>query len=269
MNAELEVVLPDESPDMPPQRLADLAVRAEALGYQRVYLPDHVLPPGAYGPDRYGGVYEPLVALSYIAARTSTIELGTSVLVVPLRDPFVLAKQVATLDRLSGERFALGVGVGWDRAEFAALRSDFTDRGARTDEAIRLLRHLCHGEGPFEGRYYGYEAGVFEPRPLRRVPIVVGGMSDAALRRAARFGDEWQAVGVDPAGFAARLDRLRSFADRPVKPTVRIAHPGGDVAEAVERAHAFADAGAEAVAVWFSPADGFAERMAEFAEAVR
>ncbi|WP_309111212.1 TIGR03619 family F420-dependent LLM class oxidoreductase [Saccharothrix sp.] len=265
----LEVVLPDESPDMPPERLAELAAHAETLGYQRVYLPDHVLPPGAYGMDAYGGVYEPLVALSYIAARTRTIELGTSVLVVPLRDPFVLAKQVATLDRLSGERFALGIGVGWDRVEFASVGSDFTDRGARTDEAIRLLRHLFEGEGPFEGRYHGYETGVFEPRPRRRVPIVVGGMSDAAVRRAARFGDEWQAVGVDPDGFAARLARLRSWSDRPVRPTVRIAYPSGDVAKVVEEARAFGEAGAEAVAVWFSPVDGFADRMAEFAEAVR
>ncbi|RZS44703.1 putative F420-dependent oxidoreductase [Herbihabitans rhizosphaerae] len=252
---------------MEPHRLAVLAAEAERLGYRGAWLPDHLLPPGRYGQDRYGGVYEPLVSLSYLAAHTSTIRLGTSVLVLPMRNPFVVAKQAATLDRISGERLTLGVGIGWDRTEFAAVGADFHTRGARTDEAIRLLRHLFHGEGPFHGEFYGYDDGVFEPRPRRHLPIMVGGTSDAALRRAARLADEWQAVGLEPREFAERLARLRESSDRDVRATARIAWHGGraEFQRAVDQAHGFADAGAAALAVWFTPAEGFEERMAEFA----
>jgi probable F420-dependent oxidoreductase len=265
---DLEVVLPDESPAMEPERLADLAVAAERLGYRKVWLPDHLLPPREYG-DWFGGVYEPLVSLSYIAARTRVIELGTSVLVLPLRSPFVVAKQAATLDRLSGGRFTLGVGIGWERTEFAAVGAAFRERAARTDEGIALLRHLFSGAGgPFEGRFYGYETGVFEPRPARPIPIMVGGTSEPALRRAALLGDEWQAFALDPAGFGERLARLRELTDRPVRATTRIGWDGKvSPAEVVAELGEFADAGAEAVAVWFGGEDGFEERMTALAQA--
>ena len=107
----LQVVLPNESIDVEPERIAGLARRAEQLGYGAVWLPDHLLPPADYGTT-YGGVYEPLVTLSYIAASTTRIGLGTSVLLVALRNPFAVAKQAATLDRLSHGRLTLGVGLG-------------------------------------------------------------------------------------------------------------------------------------------------------------
>jgi alkanesulfonate monooxygenase SsuD/methylene tetrahydromethanopterin reductase-like flavin-dependent oxidoreductase (luciferase family) len=166
---DLEVVLPDESPDMAPETLVELAEAAERLGYRTLYLPDHLLPPAPYG-DTYGGVYEPLVTLAHLAAHTSTIRLGTSVLVLPMRSPFVVAKQVATLDRLSGGRAVLGVGVGWDRSEFAAVGAEFATRGARTDEDIALLRHLFRDGGPFHGRFHHVEQGVFAPVPARPGP---------------------------------------------------------------------------------------------------
>ena len=247
---------------MDPHHLAELAVAAERIGYRAAWLPDHLLPPGHYGDGRYGGVYEPLVSLSYIAAHTSTIGLGTSVLVLPMRSPFVVAKQAATLDRLSRERLTLGVGIGWDRAEFAAVGSDFRTRGARTDEAISLLRELFDGS---------HEGGVFEPKPRRRIPIMVGGTSEPALRRAATLADEWQAVGLSPEQFAERLARLRELGGDAVRATTRLAWEGGEaeLARAVEQARAFTEAGAEAVAVWFGSHEGFADRMAEFAEAHR
>ncbi|HEY6740166.1 MAG TPA: LLM class flavin-dependent oxidoreductase, partial [Actinopolymorphaceae bacterium] len=148
---DLEVVLPDESAAMPAEQLVELGVTAERLGFRTAWLPDHLLPPGEYGTT-YGGVYEPLVTLAYLAARTRTIRLGTSVLVLPMRNPFVVAKQAATIDRLSDGRLTLGVGIGWDRTEFDAVNADFRTRGARTDEAIALLRHLFGGGGPFAGR---------------------------------------------------------------------------------------------------------------------
>ncbi|MCZ0994832.1 LLM class flavin-dependent oxidoreductase [Streptomyces noursei] len=107
-------------------------------------MPDHLLPPGPYGrpPEGYGGVYEALTTLAYLAAATERITLGTSVLIAPLREPLLLARQSATLARLSGGRFVLGVGVGWHPYEFAAAGVGFGDRGARTDRTLRLVRHL-------------------------------------------------------------------------------------------------------------------------------
>jgi probable F420-dependent oxidoreductase len=267
---EIEVVLPDESPAMPPETLVALAEAAERLGYRTAYLPDHLLPPEPYG-DTYGGVYEPLVTLAHLAAHTSSIRLGTSVLVLPMRSPFVVAKQVATLDRLSGGRTVLGMGAGWDRTEFAAVGADFATRGARLDEGIALIRHLFDGGGPFDGPTTGdhshrFVAGVFAPLPERPVPIMVGGTTDRALRRAAELADEWQGVGLAPAEFAGCVARLRELTDRPLRVGTRLAWDG---TRTVDEAHALAAAGADAVAIWFGPADGAAGRMAEFAAAVR
>jgi probable F420-dependent oxidoreductase len=257
---DLQVVLPNESAAMTPERPAHLAIAAEKLGFHTVWLPDHLLPPAEYG-DVYAGVYEPLVTLTHIAALTKSIRLGTSVLVVPMRDPFVLAKQVATLDRLSGERVTLGVGAGWDEEEFGLVGADFRRRGKATDETLGLLRHLfTTGRGP-SGR------GVFEPRPRGTVPIMVGGVSDAALRRTATLADEWQGVGLTPTQFRAHAERLRGMTDRPVRVGTRIAWHGDKNAlpAILEDVQAFADAGADALAVAFGPEAGFEDRMAEFA----
>lgn len=267
---DLEVVLPDESTDIAPEAFVELAQAAERLGYRSLYLPDHLLPPAPYGAT-YGGVYEPLVTLAHIAARTSTIRLGTSVLVLPMRNPFVVAKQVATLDRLSAGRAVLGVGVGWDRTEFTAVGADFATRGARTDEDVALLRHLFRGGGAFHGRFHHVEHGVFAPVPARPVPIMVGGTSEAALRRAAAVADEWQGVALGPAAFARCATRLHELSERRPRLGTRLSWTGGpdDLRRTVDEAHALAEVGADAVAVWFGAADGAADRMAEFAAALR
>lgn len=271
---DLHVVLPDESVDVEPQLIVGLAERAEALGYGGVWLPDHLLPPGEYGPPpaAYGGVYEPLVTLSYIAARTSRIRLGTSILILPLRNPFALAKQVATLDRLSDGRFTLGAGIGWEATEFANVGVDFADRAGRSDEALRLMRHLfTEGGGPFDGKRFGFDKGVFVPRPSDGLRIVVGGNSDAALRRVARHADGWQSLPVPPEQFAERVATLRSMADRPIEVGVRTEWPdaGQSVDEIAAQVRAYTEAGAEYVALWFGdPRDGFDERMTALAEAI-
>jgi probable F420-dependent oxidoreductase len=269
---KLQVVLPNETAGADPRRLVDLARRAEDLGYDTAWLPDHVLPPGEYGPV-YGGVLEPLVTLGWLAAATSRIRLGTSVLVLPLRSPFVVAKQVATLHALSGGRITLGVGIGWDAREFTAVGADFGSRAARTDEAIALLRHLFRvGRGPFEGRWYGFDTGVFEPRPRGAVPVMTGGVSDAALRRAARYADVWQGVGLDPTAFGERLARLRArTGDRTVSPGTRLdwSAPDRTADDAARTAEAFRAAGAEHLAVHFGAPDTYADRMTDFARAVR
>ncbi|NIK59438.1 LLM class flavin-dependent oxidoreductase [Kribbella shirazensis] len=251
---ELQVVLPDESATMPPERLVELAIAAEDLGYGTAWLPDHLLPPGEFGPT-YGGVYEPLVTIGYLAARTSRIRFGTSVLVLPLRSPYVVAKQAATLHRLSGERVVLGIGAGWARDEFAAVGAVFEERGRRTDEALGIVRDL------FEGRDRG---GVFEPTPRAPLPIMIGGTTVPALRRAARYGDEWQGLNLDGAGFAAAVSRLRSFGDRPIKVGTRLVWSAGEPGPVIEQARELVDAGAETLAVSFGDESSALDRMTKF-----
>jgi probable F420-dependent oxidoreductase len=251
---ELQVVLPDESAAMPPERLTELAVAAEELGYGTAWLPDHLLPPGEFGPT-YGGVYEPLVTIGYLAARTTRIRLGTSVLVLPMRSPYVVAKQAATLHRLSGERVILGVGAGWNSTEFASVGASFSERGRRTDESLEIIRGLFAGED---------RGGVFEPKPRAPLPIMIGGTTGPALRRTARFGDEWQGLNLDGPGFAAAVARIRAQTDRQVKVGTRLHWPGGEVEPTVKLAQELIDAGAETLAVSFGDEQGALERMTRF-----
>lgn len=251
---ELQVVLPDESATMRPERLVELATAAEELGYGTAWLPDHLLPPGEFGPT-YGGVYEPLVTIGYLAAHTRRIRFGTSVLVLPMRSPYVVAKQAATLHRLSGERIVLGIGAGWAKAEFAAVGAGFEERGRRTDESLAIVRDL------FEGRDRG---GVFEPRVRAPLPIMIGGTTVPALRRAARYGDEWQGLNLDGAGFAAAVAKLRSFGDRPVKVGTRLDWSAGDPDAVTALAQELVDAGAETLAVSFGDESGALDRMTKF-----
>jgi probable F420-dependent oxidoreductase len=245
---------------MAPERLVELAVAAEQIGYETAWLPDHLLPPEPFGTT-YGGVYEPLVTLSFLAARTSRIRLGTSVLVLPLRSPYAVAKQAATLHRLSGERVTLGIGAGWDAAEFVAVGMEFRERGRRTDEGLAILRALFAGE---------HDGGVFEPRLRAPLPIMVGGTTERALRRAALLADEWQGLGLDGPGFTRAVDRLREFSDRPVKVGTRIAWTGdeAELSRAIRSAHELAAAGAQTLAVWFGEEQDAEQRMAKFHRAI-
>ncbi|TDD98833.1 TIGR03619 family F420-dependent LLM class oxidoreductase [Jiangella asiatica] len=270
---DLQVVLPGESPDLPPERLAGLAAEAESFGYQAAWLPDHVLPPGPFGRE-YGGVYEPLTTLAYLAARTERLRLGTSVLILPLRNPFVVAKQAATVHRLSGGRLTLGLGLGWNRSEFAALGAEFAGRGARADDAIGLMRALFDGASSYHGTHHRFEAGTFEPVPATPLPIMVGGVSDRALARAAALADEWQGFAMTPDEFAVRLRTLRRLRDEagagPIRTGLRTEWTGGDrheLAATVDSVRRTAAAGADALAVWFGHHDGFGDRMREFAAA--
>src|SRR5579884_1347595 len=178
---------------VPPQVLVDTARAADEHGFRAIWTADHLLAPSSY--PQFGSVLEPLIVLSHVAAATQRIRLGTSVIVLPMRSPFVVAKQAATLDVLSGGRLILGLGVGSVEGEYANVHANYHNRGARLDEAIALFRHLWSGSRePFAGRYYGYQDGVFAPLPLqgRDLPLLIGGRSEAALKRVAREAAIWQ-----------------------------------------------------------------------------
>jgi probable F420-dependent oxidoreductase len=176
--------------------ILESACKAEELGFDAVLVNDHIIVDGT--PQvvaSWGNTYDPLMVLSYVAARTSRIRLGTSVLIMPYRNPVATAKMMATLDQLSGGRVIAGVGVGWNEAEFAALGVPFRERGARTTEYLRLWQACwAPGETTFHGRFFSFAGMHVKPKPLQQPhpPIWIGGTSPAALRRAAAFAQVWQ-----------------------------------------------------------------------------
>ena len=212
------------------QALVELATRAEALGIDSVWVHDHVFNVG-HVFDRIGGrpYYEPLTLLSFVAARTSRVRLGTSVLVLPYHNAVRLAKTAATLDVLSGGRLILGVGVGAIEKEMEALGTPFKERGPYTDEAIAVMRTLWRDEDPtFDGAYSRFDGMKFSPKPVQQpIPIVIGGVSRAAIRRAARIGDGWQPLGLTPdalkEGMAALRDDAKKCGRDPAQIPVSIA----------------------------------------------
>jgi probable F420-dependent oxidoreductase len=257
------------------QALVGLAVRAEELGFDSVWTHDHVFNVG-HVLDRIGDrpYYEPLTMLSFVAARTRRIRLGTSVLVLPYHNPIRLAKTAATLDVLSGGRLILGVGVGSIEKETAAMGSQFAERGAFSDEAIAVMRTLWREEDPsFDGNYWQFEGMKFSPKPLQKpsIPIVIGGISRAAIHRASRMGDGWQPLGLSPEALAESIAALREdarshgrdAAEIPVSITLGIGAPGarrrhalGSAPEEILRnVKAYADLGVDTLVVSANTSD--------------
>lgn len=187
-----------------PEMLRHIAETAERCGFESLWAVEHVVVPvtleskypyaadGNLPAGNDAAISDPLVALGFVAGLTRTIKLGTGILILPQRHPIYTAKEVATIDRLSGGRMLLGIGSGWLREEFEAVDVPFAERGSRTDEAIRALRVLWAGDpASFDGRHYSWPAMFSRPLPVQRpgVPIIIGGHSPAAAKRAARLGD--------------------------------------------------------------------------------
>ena len=187
-----------------PEGLTHLARTAEAAGIESIWTIEHVVIPVGYTSrypyDPSGRIPapenmpmpDPLLPLAYAAAVTRTLRLATGILILPQRHPLYVAKEVATLDVLSGGRAILGIGIGWLEEEFAALGIPFAERAARTAESVRGLRSLWKDEPePFAGKYYRWPPVESHPKPVQRpgVPIVVGGHTEGAARRAGRYGD--------------------------------------------------------------------------------
>ena len=177
------------------QAIVETACKAEDLGFDALFVNDHVIVDDSPRSELWRNVYDPMMVLSYVAARTSKIQLGTSVLIMPYRNPIVTAKMLATLDQMSGGRVIAGVGSGWNQAEYDALGEPFRQRGSRTNEYLQLWK-ACWAPGitTFQGRYFSFENMHVNPKPLQRPhpPIWVGGSGTGSLRRAARFAQVWQ-----------------------------------------------------------------------------
>jgi probable F420-dependent oxidoreductase len=205
--------LPQSGPAASADAISGGAKHAEDLGFSDVWVSDHiVLPRGApYPPSSY--ILEPLVALTWAAAATERVGLGTTVLVLPLRPPVLLAKMLGSLDIMSGGRVIVGAASGWLKEEFDALGVPFEERGVRTDETIDLMRQ-CWENDPIDTVATATGAKLVamraKPQPDRRISIWIGGHSEAAFRRAIRVGDGWHGAFQSPDKTAEMTARLRS-----------------------------------------------------------
>lgn len=218
-----------------PKFLLPTARRADELGYDSLWLGEHlVFPTTIHSKYPYDSklapplpstpLYDPLVTLSYVAAQTKNLQLATGVYVLPLRHPMIVAKLVATLDALSDGRVIFGIGSGWLKEEFDAIGATWEQRGARMNEMIEILRRLWTEEKvAYQGRFYQFDEVSFEPKPARKpVPIMIGGETPPALKRAARCGDGWYGTFHAPETAAERVRELRAMVEdgRPFNITV-------------------------------------------------
>jgi probable F420-dependent oxidoreductase len=219
------------APIADPAFLVPFARHAEGLGFDSIFLADHIVFPadkkepypytssGAYPWDNDATqLPEPLSVMAFLAGATTTMRFGTAVLVLPQRHPILLAKQLATIDRLAGGRIELGIGAGWLRDEFEVLGYSFDDRGARTDEWIEVLRTLWRDPvASHRGAHLSFDDVRLTTHPVQAggVPIIVGGHSPPALRRAGALGDGFLpafSIEQDPAGYAAHWATVRRHA---------------------------------------------------------
>ncbi len=173
-----------------PDALLGVAQAADRSGFHSIWATDHILVP--HDKPRYGLIYEAFTTLAYLGARTERVRLGTSILVIGLRDAILVAKQTATIDALTGGRMLLGMGAGYMEGEFQNLGADFKRRGKHFDEAVQVMRALWTQESPaFDGQFYRFKDTLFGPKPAQAggIPIYIGGNSDHALQRAAALGN--------------------------------------------------------------------------------
>jgi probable F420-dependent oxidoreductase len=198
-----------------PEALERLAPLAEELGYDSLWMGEHVVvpdprrPPSPMEPDE--PIHDPLVALAFAAAHTTSIRLATGIVILPQRNPVVLAKQLASLDSISSGRLIAGIGVGYLEPEMTAVGVPMKRRGARADEYLAAMRALWEQERPsFEGEFVRFDGVNAHPRPVQRpLPVVIGGHTEAAHRRAARSGQGWYGFMLDLDQTAQQVGGLR------------------------------------------------------------
>ena len=265
----------------------DLCRRAEAAGFESLWGGEHVIIPDSIAskyPYSEDGkipaepdtpVPDPLIWLAFAAAAAPTLRLGTCILIVPQRNPLVLAKELSTLDNLSGGRVELGLGVGWLKEEFDALGVPWERRGARNDEYIAAMRALWaapHAE--YHGEFVDFEPVTCSPRPVQQsIPIIVGGDTDAAIRRAARIADGYFPGEGDPERLGALITRVRQAAEQVDRDPDSIqinAMFGAQMADPVAGIEQLAKLGVGRIMVpaFFFAGPGGLDRLDQFAEGV-
>jgi probable F420-dependent oxidoreductase len=272
------IALPNFTDFASPDAIEATAAVAERLGWDAVWTTDHVLVDRAAPAEDYRVNYDAIQTLAWVGARHPSLRLGTSVIVVPQRNAVVLAKELATLDALSGGRVIAGVGVGWNAQEFANLGAAdrFKVRGSYLSETIDLWRHLWSGsELPFAGRHHRLDDFVFGPLPPQgeALPIWIGGRSEPALRRAGRLADGYHSSATSPETYAERLPVIRAAAEAAGRPMpalsarVRVEFEApkegaryyamrGSSAEVAAEVRKFADLGVEDLALSWTEAPG-------------
>ncbi|MCW2888153.1 MAG: Coenzyme F420-dependent N10-methylene tetrahydromethanopterin reductase-like protein [Streptosporangiaceae bacterium] len=200
--------VPNFGPGTDPGRLRDWAQTVEGLGFDLLMVSDHIAVTPDVAQQYPAPFYEPFTTLAWLAGTTRRIRLGTTVLIVPYRHPLLIARMAANLNDLSGGRLILGVGVGWARQEFEALGIPFERRGALTDDHLRAILAAWDNDEDYRGG---------------RIPIWVGGNSDAGLRRAVRFGEAWHPLRFTLGWLREALDRMKAEADERERPVPALA----------------------------------------------
>jgi probable F420-dependent oxidoreductase len=199
-----------------PEHIIRIARRSEELGFDSLWVTDHVVVPEPYREMFGPTVYDPLSVLAFLAAHTQRTRLGTAVLVIPYRNPVVVAKQLSTIDNLSGGRLVFGTGAGWAREEFDALGVPYSERGPITDEYLRVILELWTSPSPeFDGRYVSLHDVSAEPRPVQQPhpPVLIGGYGKRAIRRAVAIGQGWLPDGMSLPDLRSAIDYLRHAAE--------------------------------------------------------
>ena len=267
---QLGIHLPHIGRKAGPDSIRRAAIQAEELGFDDVWVSEHIIVPkdGGYPPSP--NFWDPVLTLAWAAAATSRVRLGTSVLVLPLRHPLPLAKELATLQNLSGGRLILGAGAGWLEAEFEALGVPFKERGRRMDEGIAMMRAVWSQDPvTFESKWIPakIESMRSQPQPLVPIPIWIGGSSDAAVKRALRL-DGWHGSRIAPDKAAAVVKRFR--AERPGEDftiSIRVNCNAGNVGGMRDALAAYRDAGIQHAMA--APEDRDIETYLATAEAFR
>jgi probable F420-dependent oxidoreductase len=219
---KIGVALPNVGATTSKKGVEEVALLAEKLGFDSIWTADHLLVGRDYA-STYGMTLESLATLSYLSGKTERVHLGTGVLVLPMREVVLLAKQITAIQVLSNNRLLLGVGAGWNEAEFANVNAEsFSDRGMYFDEALQLIKWLLKGNAGFTGEFYKIKDGVFGPIPKKPIPIYIGGNSGQSLRRAAKLGDGWLPIGISVHDFKENKLKLEKLAQKRMELLLRM-----------------------------------------------
>ncbi len=284
---QLGAVLPHTEIGTDPGAIKAYLQGLEELGVTNLLAYDHVL--GA-DPDRPGGFrgaydkdvafHEPLTFFAFAAGVTTSLEMVSSVMILPQRQTVLVAKQAAELAILSGDRFRLGVGTGWNKVEYQALNEEFSNRGRRQTEQVELLRRLWSEDAfSFDGEFHTIELASINPRPTQSIPILFGGSAPALLERCARLGDGWLPLGTPNDSSRERIDAIRSQREAFGRPMdgfliqAQAQYAGGDPDKWRTHAERWRELGATHLAIATHNAgptdvDGHLARIAEYMTAV-